>query len=522
MATLAPTIPALLDEIARSSGDSPAVWDGTAPTVAALHRLVDQVAGGLVALGVAAGDRVAIWAPNSERWAVLQLAALRAGAVVVPLNTRLTGAEVAELLERASCTLLGVDTAFRGVDLLSALAAAGGSASVRHSITLGGEPHSGAIGFDELVASATSTTIEEARRRSTELTPDHISHLQFTSGTTGRPKGALLRHGAMVSTTASWCAIAGLVPQDRYVITSPLFHLSGHKTGVLASLTAGAAFSFEPVLDVGRLLSRIAAERISVLQGPPTLFSDLLDHPDREAYDLSSLRLAVTGAAVVPEPLVRRLQSELTFETVLTAYGITETTGVVTMCRPHDPPGVVATTSGRPVPGVEVRIAALDGAEAHEGEILVRGDGVFAGYLDDPGATTAAVDDEGWYHSGDVGWFDGGNLRITDRLTDLILVGGFNVYPAEVEAALVAHPDIAQVAVVGGPHDRLGEVPVAHVVLHPGATSTPTDLLDWATRLASHKRPRRIEVVSSLPRTASGKVRRADLRPGSERSSAPD
>ncbi|MCB0996280.1 MAG: AMP-binding protein [Acidimicrobiales bacterium] len=507
------TIPELLGELARTDPDGEAVWDGEARTLGALDEAVARTAAGLVAFGVQAGDRVAIWAPNSERWVVLQLAALSAGAVVVPFNTRLTGADVAGLLARAPSALLGVDTGFRGVDLLERLREAGGLAHAGRVVVLDGPVAADAVGWAELDSAGAAAERAEVERRTAALNAGSISHLQFTSGTTGRPKGALLRHGAMVSTTESWVRLAGLTAQDRYVVTSPLFHLSGHKTGVLASLTARAAFSLEPIVDIDRLLGRIATERISVLQGPPTLFRDLLDHPARADHDLSSLRLAVTGAAVVPEALVRRLQTELSFETVLTAYGITETTGVVTMCRPSDPPDVVAATSGRPVPGVELRIEPIDGAEGTEGEILVRGPGVFAAYLDDDAATADAVDADGWYHTGDVGWLDHGNLRITDRLGDLILVGGFNVYPAEVEAALSAHPAVAQVAVVGGPDDRLGEVPVAHVVARPGFELDAGELLAWAQdRLASHKRPRRIEVVEALPLTASGKVRRTELR----------
>ena len=371
------------------------------------------------------------------------------------------------------------------------------------------------MSWERFLARGDSINPNAITLREAAVTGDWISHLQFTSGTTGRPKGALLAHRAMVNTTAEWCKVTGLGPTDRYVITAPLFHLAGHKTGVLASLTSGAAFSFEPIVDIDRLLGRITAERISVLQGPPTLFSDLMEHPDRAQHDLSSLRLAVTGAAVVPEQLVRRMQAELDLETVLTAYGTTETTGVITMCRSTDPPEVIAATSGRPIPGVEVRIQAEPGPTSGqaEGEILVRGDGIFAGYLDDPEATKAAVDADGWYHTGDIGRFDDGNLRITDRLADMVLVGGFNVYPAEVEATLRNHPGIADVAVIGAPDDRLGEVPVAFLVGRPGVTLDPGEILEWCrAHLASHRRPRHVHVVESLPRNASGKVRKDELR----------
>jgi acyl-CoA synthetase (AMP-forming)/AMP-acid ligase II len=509
------TIPGLLRRRALESPDGAATWDGEAPSLAELDEAVDRVAASLLASGIGAQERVAVWAPNSERWATFQLAALRVGAIVVPLNTRFTGAEAAALLARAPCKLLAVDTEFRGVDLLEELRDSGGREHAGDVAIIGGPVADDAVSWEQLLVRADSINPREIGEREAAITGDWISHLQFTSGTTGRPKGALLAHRAMVNTTAEWCKVTGLDATDRYVITSPLFHLAGHKTGVLASLTSGAAFSFEPTVDIGRLLGRITAERISVLQGPPTLFADLMEHPARPRHDLSSLRLAVTGAAVIPEQLIRRMQGELDLETVITAYGATETTGVITMCRPTDPPEVISATSGRPIPGVEVRIQTENNPATGraEGEILVRGDGVFAGYLDDPQATEAVVDTDGWYHTGDIGWFDDGNLRITDRLSDMVLVGGFNVYPAEVEATMRDHPGIGDVAVIGLPDARLGEVPVAFLVARSGVTLELDEILEWCrSHLASHKRPRHVHVVESLPRTASGKVRKVELR----------
>jgi len=265
------------------------------------------------------------------------------------------------------------------------------------------------------------------------------------------------------------------------------------------------------------VLARIGRDRVTVLPGPPTLYLSLLAHPRRAEADLSSLRLAVTGAANVPVELVKRMGAELGFETVLTAYGLTESTGVVTMCRAGDDAETIATTSGRAIPGVEVRVVDDDGrpvAVGSAGEVVVRGYTVTRGYLDDADATAAAIDRDGWLRTGDIGVLDDrGYLRITDRKKDMFIVGGFNAYPAEIENVLVRHPGIAQVAVVGAPDDRLGEVGVAFVVPRPGVALAGDELVAWSReRMANYKVPRRFEIVDALPLNATGKVLKYELR----------
>jgi acyl-CoA synthetase (AMP-forming)/AMP-acid ligase II len=332
----------------------------------------------------------------------------------------------------------------------------------------------------------------------------------------------------MVGTTREWIANVELRRGDRYLIVSPFFHISGHKTGVLACITAGATIYPQAVFDPVAVMQRVQDERITVLPGPPTIYQALLEHPRRREFDLSSLQLAVTGAASIPAVLIGRMFDELGFDRVISAYGITETTGVVTMCRPGDDRATIAATSGRVVSGVEIKIAPLpqedersdkshgprEGAagETETGEILIRGYNVMLGYLDDPAATSEAIDRDGWFHSGDVGWLDDdGNLRITDRIKDLFIVGGFNVYPAEIEATLLTHPAIAAAAVVGIPDERMGEVGAAFVVArHP---IDGDELIDWCREhLANFKVPRRVLFVDSLPVNASGKVTKFELR----------
>ena len=298
----------------------------------------------------------------------------------------------------------------------------------------------------------------------------------FTSGTTGRPKGVVLNHGAVCRAYRSWADVIGLRHDDRYLIVNPFFHSFGLNAGILACLMTGATMVPHPVFDVPSVMARIPEERISVLPGPPAIYQTILNHPDLDSFDMSTLRLAVTGAAPVPVPMIEAMRARLGFEVIVTGYGLTEASGIATMCRHDDPHEVISATSGRAIDDVEVRVVGPDGAElprGEPGEIVVRGYNVTDGYLDDPAATAAAIDADGWLHTGDVGTMDAaGHVAITDRLKDMFICGGFNAYPAEIEATMLAHPAVGQTAVVGRPDDRLGEVGHAFVVPAPGAATT--------------------------------------------------
>jgi HIP---CoA ligase len=384
-----------------------------------------------------------------------------------------------------------------------------------HEFLAGAE---GVVECDEgVVGSPVDVRAERARWHS--VTGADLSDVIFTSGTTGRPKGAMTTHAQTLRTFATWASIVGLAEGDRYLVVNPFFHTFGYKAGIIACLMQGATIVPEPVFDVDKVLATVAKERITVLPGPPTLYQSILEHPRRDQYDLSSLRLAVTGAAVVPVELVQRMRSELTFSTVLTAYGLTESTGTVTMCRRGDDPHTIARTSGRAIPGLEVRVIDDKGVEVargEPGEIVVRGYTVVAGYFEDPDATAEAIDAEGWLHTGDIGVMDdAGNVRITDRKKDMFIVGGFNAYPAEIEGALLRHPAVAQVAVIGVPDGRMGEVGAAFVVARVGteAAGLGDELVVWSRdQMANYKVPRHVEVVDALPTNASGKVLKTELR----------
>jgi acyl-CoA synthetase (AMP-forming)/AMP-acid ligase II len=521
------TIPRLVQAAADRYGEAEAVaGPRTRISYRELGERVRRAAAAVMAAGVRPGERVAVWAPNTAEFVVAALGAVSAGAVLVPLGTRLKGAEVVDLLRRTrACTLFVTDT-FLGVSYVSALRAAAGPATGRGT----GSPFAGLPHLRTAVVLGDRTEAREGFQHWRGFlaagadVPDRAvreriaADMMFTSGTTGLPKGAVTTHAQSLRAFAAWADLAGLAEGDRYLVVNPFTHTFGYKAGILASLMRGATILPLPVFEAEAVLAAISTERVTVLPGAPTVYQSLLDHPGRTGYDLGSLRLAVTGAAVVPLELVTRIREDLGFSTVITAYGLTEACGLVTMGRRGDDPGLIAATSGRAVPGVEVRIADEDGRElpaGAPGEVQVRGYNVMREYFEDPESTAAAVTADGWLHTGDIGVLDdSGNLRITDRLGDMFTVGGFNAYPAEIERVLTRHPLVADCAVVGIPDPRLGEVGKAYVVPNgapePGAAEA---LIAWARReMANYKVPRQVAFLGELPRNASGKVLKRELR----------
>ncbi|MDV9188576.1 FadD3 family acyl-CoA ligase [Streptomyces sp. SR27] len=507
------TIPGLVRAAAERYGQREAVVDGRVRvSYAELGERVERAAAGCIATGVRPGDRVAVWAPNTLDWIVSALGAVTAGAVLVPLNTRFKGTEAAQILQRSRARLLFVTGTFLGTSYVASLRRSGIELPDLERMVVLGDTAPDEAGWTTLkafLAEGDAVPADRVRARADGIDPAAPSDIIYTSGTTGRPKGAVISHAQSLRCYAIWSELAGLREGDRYLVVNPFFHTFGYKAGILACLMRGAVIVPQSVFTVDTVLANIAAERITVLPGPPTLHQSLLDHPARAAHGLSTLRLVVTGAAVVPLRLVERLRSEMGVGTVLTAYGLSEASGIVTMCRRDDPDETIASTSGRPIPGTELRLSGT-------GEVLVRGHHVMRGYFEDEAATAAAIDEDGWLRTGDIGVLDEtGSLRITDRLKDMFIVGGFNAYPAEIEQLLGLHPDIADIAVIGIPDPRLGEVGKAFAVRRPGSRVTADDLIAWSRReMANYKVPREVEFVTELPRNASGKVVKGELRTG--------
>ena len=477
------TIPEMVLSAADRFGDAEAVVDG--PLRLTFNEVVERIrcaASAFADLGVDKGDRIAIWAPNSAEWIIAAFGLLTAGGVLVPVNTRFKAEEAADVIGRSGAKAVLVQKGFLGLDYT---APAGVPViDLKSDILSSGPPF---------------------RRDVSGLKGTDISDIIFTSGTTGRPKGARMNHRQTLRMYEEWATLADLREGDRYLMINPYFHTFGLKAGLIASFLRGATMLPVAAFDIDRVVELIEAERITMLPGPPTLYHSLLAVADKGK--LTTLRAGVTGAADIPVELVRRIHDELPFQTLMTGYGLTEA-GNVTLSRPGDSFEDVATTAGLPCEDIEVRVA-------DDGEVIVRGYSVMQGYLDDPAATAEAIDADGWLHTGDLGSFTAaGRLRIVGRKKDMFIVGGFNAYPAEIEGFLLEHPVVAQAAVIGVPDERLGQVGKVFIVVKDGNDGvTSEDLISWSReRMAGFKVPRYVEFLDELPLNATGKVMKDRLR----------
>ena len=484
------------------------------------EEYADQINGAtkaFISKGIQPGDRIAVWAPNTARWPVAALGAHCAGAVLVPINTRFKGEEAGYILSRTSAKILFTVTDFLDTNYVDLLGDSINQLDLEEIVVLKGSTPSNCTNWEDFINSGVSISELERDARSKQVADNDLCHILFTSGTTGKPKGAMLEHAAVCRSYQTWCDVIGLTATDRYLVINPFFHTFGLNAGILACLMTGATLIPHPVFDVPSVMKRIPEEKISMLPGAPTIYQTILNHPDLENFDMSSLRLAVTGAATIPVDMIYDMREKLSFETVVTGYGLTEASGIATMCRHDDDPEVIAKTSGRAIDGVEVIVVDETGSEVQSGEpgeIIIRGYNIMRGYLDDPEQTAETIDQDGWLRTGDIGVMDAnGYLDITDRKKDMIITGGFNVYPAEVENSLMSHPEIGQVAIVGAPDERMGEVAIAFVVPAKNSNPESEEIISWSReRIANFKVPRKVIFVESLPTNASGKVLKFELR----------
>ena len=510
------SIPALMFARATECGELPAIEDDRHRiTYGQLPDRVLAISRALLAKGFKKGDRAGIWAPNSAEWVLVALAIHCVGGVLVPINTRMKGREAADIIERSGTRVLFVVGEFLGSDY-PAMIEAHRPASLEGMVVLGdkaGNDNS----LQSFIATGKSFSLEAARERADSIQASDLSDLLFTSGTTGKPKGVMSAHGQTLRAFTEFSRILGFERGDRYLVVNPFFHCFGYKAGWLVCLISGATILPHAVFNAEEIFDRVERERITVLPGPPTLYLSMLEHPRLQTADLGSLRIAVTGASSIPPSLIQRIRDELGFPTVTTAYGLTECGGLATICDPQAPAETIAGTSGSAIPGTELSIRGAEGNAldvGETGEICLRGFHVMQGYFNNAEATAEAIDESGWLHTGDVGHVDDdGNLTITDRLKDMFIVGGFNCYPAEIEAALFEHSDIAQVAVVGIPDERMGEVGCACVVLKRGCEQTEASLIDWSRQqMANYKVPRKVVFFDDLPKNASNKIDKVMLR----------
>jgi acyl-CoA synthetase (AMP-forming)/AMP-acid ligase II len=471
------TLPGVIAHVAERWGDKPFSIneDGMVTSFAALKQRVAGLGAPLLDLGVVRGDRIAILAPNSTAWAVAGCAAESIGAIMVPINTRFKGPEIRYVLERARVAVLFTVGDFLGTDYAAMVVEAGGGPGAD------GRPAAGLPQLRALIrlddpGFAPATFDDRMRARfqaaASQVTPATTADLMFTSGTTGAPKGAMHGHGQALWMTGLWNSSNDLCSDDRTAVVNPFFHSFGYRSGWVSALTAGMTMWPLSAFDAGALLALIERERITQLSGTPTMFFSLMNHPDFGKRDISSLRSGHTGGAKTPPDIIRAGYETLGFDIFLTSYGQTEATAMISTNYPGDPLEAIVSTVGRPIPDTEVRIVSPEGgdvAEGQQGELLIRG--------------------------------------------PTVIVGGFNAYPVEIEIMIASHPDIAEIAIIGVPDDRMGEVTAACIIPQPGAEITLPALTAWCReRMANYKVPRHLFVMADMPRTPLGKVQKFELR----------
>jgi len=501
--------------------DRPALVSGEGGfvTFGALNALSIRFACALFADGMSHGERIGIWANNSAEWVAAAVGAQRVGGVIVPLNTRLRGGEVADVARRAGLTRLIAMGDFLGQSY-PAMLRDHDLGGVRRVIVTGFHA-APLVGIEEswsaFLMQGEGVSPEALAAREALVRPDTIADIMFTSGTTGAPKGAVFDHRRSIGGARAWRDITGMTEHDHYCCFGPFSHNASYKAGWVCSLLTGAALYWPEAYDSRSVLDLIARRGVTVMPAPPTIWQQVLDDPHRADWNISSLRFLSTGATVVPIELIRRLATETSIANITTGYGMTECCGSATHTRPGDLVERVSHTVGAAIPGTEIRIAGPDGRSleiGETGEVMIRDDKLLIEYLDNPEETRRVFDQDGWLHTGDVGRLDSaGYLKISDRLKDMFIVGGFNVYPAEIERQMSVLSGLSQCAMIGVPDARLGEVGHVFVVRAPGSTLTAEEVLRWSkTNLAGYKVPRGVTFVDALPLNTTGKVMKPSLR----------
>ncbi|WHU43967.1 AMP-binding protein [Pseudomonas fulva] len=497
-----------------------------------LAEQVESCARALMALGIETGDRVGIWSPNCAQWCILQVATAKLGAILVNVNPAYRVGELEYVLRQSGCSWLVCADAFKHSDyhaMIQALVpelatAAPGqvtSASLpalRGVISLANDPPVGFLPWEALATWGASVSREACTARQSSLHFDQPVNIQYTSGTTGAPKGATLSHYNILNNGFMVGASLGLTERDRMVIPVPLYHCFGMVMGNLGCITHGTTMIYpSDAFDAELALRAVAEERGTILYGVPTMFIAMLDHPARQHVDLSSLRSGIMAGATCPIEVMRRVIDQMHMAQVQIAYGMTETSPVSLQTGPDDVLELRVTTVGRTQPQLESKIIDPQGgtvARGQTGELCTRGYSVMLGYWDNPQATASAIDAAGWMHTGDLAVMDeAGYVRIVGRNKDMIIRGGENIYPREIEEFFYTHPAVADAQVIGIPCSRYGEDIVAWIKLHPGHQATAEALQAWCkSRIAHYKVPRHIRFVDEFPMTVTGKVQKFKMR----------
>ncbi|HJQ69888.1 MAG TPA: AMP-binding protein [Blastocatellia bacterium] len=497
-----------------------------------LEWFARQVAKGLLSIGVQRGDRVALWAPNIPEWVVLQFALAKIGAVLVTINTSLRESEIEYLLKQSETSTLITVAGFRDVDYVKTIydivpelrSSDEGALQatrlpfLRNVIYIGDDHPGGMIRYDSLLTRSDGVSDEQLDEHSSTQDLDDVINMQYTSGTTGFPKGVMLTHRNIVN-NAYWLGEGiALTPADKLCVPVPFFHCFGCVIGVLGAYTHAAALVPLETFDAMRALQYIERERCTAVYGVPTMFIAELEQLDYHNFELSSLRTGIMAGSLCPEPLMRKAMDRMNLKELVIAYGLTEASPGITLTPRSDSVELRTQSVGRVLPEVEVKIVdpatGLECAPGQAGELCCRGYNVMKGYYNNPQATAEAIDRQGWLHTGDQATMDeAGYVRITGRIKELIIRGGENIAPKEIEDLLRNHPKIADVYVYGVPDEKYGEEVAAAIRLKPDEAASPEEIRAYCDgRIAKFKIPRSIRFVDSFPMTASGKVQKFKLR----------
>ncbi|MCZ7573291.1 MAG: AMP-binding protein [Ardenticatenaceae bacterium] len=524
----------MLDQVAGRYADQEAIiFRDQRVTYRQLHERVNRLATGLMRLGVGRGDKVAVWMTNHPEWIYAQFAIAKIGAVIVPINTRYKLHELEYILHQSDTTTLILLDRFRDIDYAAMLheicpELSGAAADqrvhaarlplLRHVICHGAQRAPGMLAFaDVLALGADPAHAEALRQRQAQVQPDDVTMILYTSGTTGLPKGAMLTHNNIGANGWYQGEIQHLTDRDSLIVYVPLFHCFGCVNAVLAAVPHGARLILLETFDAGEALRAIARERCTVIYGVPTMFIALLEHPEFDLYDLSSLRTGIMSGAPCPVKVMEEVMYRMGASEITITFGQTECSPVATQTRPDDPIELRVQSVGRAIPGVECKVVDPETGQTLEvgrqGEFCTRGHHVMKGYYKKPAETAAAIDPEGWLHTGDLVVVDeNGYFRTTGRMRDMYICGGFNVYPREVEELLFRHPKVKQVAVLGVPDRLLGEVGMAWVELKEGEACAEDEIIGFCRdSLANFKVPRYVRFTDAWPMTATGKIQKYRL-----------
>jgi fatty-acyl-CoA synthase len=525
------TIGGYFDEMVQDHPDNPALivrHQGVSWTYRELQARVDQLASGLLALNVRPGDRVGIWGPNSSEWVLVQLATAKIGAVMVCINPAYRLYELEYALNKVSCSVLICDVQFKTSDYLGMITTLAPELTLsrqdhlqadklphlQHVVRMGSAHTPGMHNFDDVCHMGGAVELELLQALQKQLKPDDAINIQFTSGTTGNPKGATLSHCNILNNGFLTGFAMQLTPKDKLCIPVPLYHCFGMVMSVLACVSHGATMVFPgPSFDPEETLRTVEEESCTALHGVPTMFINELDHPNFADFNLSSLRTGIMAGAPCPVEVMKRVISEMHMERVLIAYGQTELSPINHITRSDDSLTRRTETVGRAMPWVEIKIVDQDGRVVpvgEKGEICTRGYSVMQGYWDDPVKTAETIDPSGWLHSGDLATMDDcGYVKIVGRIKDMIIRGGENIYPREVEEFLYQHPAISEVQVFGIPDTKMGEEVCAWIQLNAGHTLTEQDVKNYCADQITHfKVPRHIRFVTEYPMTVTGKIQK--------------